>query len=258
MKIDNPTAKTFPLNKIAAICDHTFLTRTEAYRERTLPGKSSIKRRQADFFQFLRSVCHGDLQPFAVCVRAEDIPHAYRFLEENNSKEKVVLVATVGFPEGAWYKTQYKLFETQYAMGEGADEIDMVLNYQALKEGNHARVLEEMQVLKKVVDRFGGKLKVILETSELSDELIAQACHLAAHGGADFVKTSTGFATTGVKAEQLKVVCNNFAGGIKISGGINAQNVQHFLSIISNSRPGVFALDPAKVRIGESQLLYTP
>jgi len=89
----------------------------------------------------------------------------------------------------------------------------------------------------------------------LNNEQIAQSCRLATHAGVDFVKTSTGFAIHGVQEEKLAVMCKNFKGGIKISGGVNARNVTRFLSVISALQLEDFTLDPGKIRIGESQLL---
>lgn len=254
MRTKELKVKTFTPKEVAHVCDHTFLKRTEVYNSEAGIGESPVRIREKEFYQFLESSCQSTLKPNAVCIRAEDVPHAFRFFQRN-SKLTLPIVATVGFPEGHWYNLKYKIFEAQYAMSEGASEIDMVINYQALKEGNHSLVLQEVQSITRAVHGQGGKIKLILETSELTNPQIVQACHIATHVGADFVKTSTGYGAFGVQLEQLEIICKNFQGGIKVSGGITAENIHHYLSVINNVRGGTLELLPEKFRIGESQLL---
>lgn len=254
MRTKEQKVKTFTPKEVARVCDHTFLKRTEVYQNEAGTGESPVRIREKEFYRFLESTCQSPLKPNAICIRAEDVPHAFRFFQRN-SKEKLPIVATVGFPGGHWYNLNYKIFEAQYAMSEGADEIDMVINYQALKEGNHSLVLQEVQSISKAVHGQGGKIKLILETSELKNPQIVQACHIATHAGADFVKTSTGYGAFGVQLEQLEILCKYFRGGIKISGGINFENIHQYLSVINNTRGGSLELVPERFRIGESQLL---
>jgi len=199
-------------------------------------------------------MCKSDFTPYAVCVRPEDVVHAYKYVEEY-SRTKIKVVSAVGFPHGNWYSSNYKTFEAQISLEEGASEIDMVLNYTALKQGDHGFVLQEIQRVNDLVHAKGAILKIILETSELNDEQIAQACHLASHAGVDFVKTSTGFGTFGAKYEHLEIIRKNFQGGIKISGGVNALNVHHLLTALADEKTGKIEIDPTKIRIGESLLL---
>lgn len=241
--------------QIASLCDHTYLKTVESYRQVARIGQNPIQQRQEEFFHFLKSTTGGALTPFGVCVRAEDVPHTRRFLEQNK-KTSLVLVATVGFPDGSWHQKHYKFFEAQYALSEGANEIDMPLNWKALKQGDHGAVLEELQTVCSLVHQKEGVFKLILETSLLDDQQICEACKLAKHAGVDFIKTSTGFGTHGVQPKHVELILDHWDGGIKISGEVNYTNVTHYLDLIQRRLKGPdHLLDPMKVRIGESDLL---
>ncbi len=129
----------------------------------------------------------------------------------------------VGFPLGAALTT-VKRFEASEALRLGADEIDMVLNIAALKSGDHARAEADIRGVVEVAHRVGATVKVILETALLTrDEKIA-ACELAVTAGADFVKTSTGYACGGATVEDvvlMRGVVGNRAG-VKAAGGIRS------------------------------------
>ena len=134
-----------------------------------------------------------------------------------NSDVKVCTV--IGFPLGS-NTTQIKVDETTDALVNGADEIDMVINVSALKNGDYDYVLNEIKSIKEACkDHI---LKVILETCLLTDEEIIKACELSKEAGADFVKTSTGFSKGGATTHAVKLmrctVGENF--GVKASGGI--------------------------------------
>lgn len=247
----------WPDAAIAAVCDHTFLNRTEAYRQKAAAGESAIALRQSDFYRFLEETLALPHRPYALCVRAEDVPHARRYLEAE-SRGDLPIAATVGFPEGGWYPLQYKLFETRFSLDEGAREIDLVMDYAALKEGRLSAVADELETIAGAVHSAGALLKVILEVSALEKEQIITACRLAAQHGADFVKTATGFGSRGATLESVECLLRNFAGGVKISGGVNRENVQDFLNLALKVRGNGFRLDPRAIRIGESSLLVNP
>ena len=126
----------------------------------------------------------------------------------------------VGFPLGAMTK-EAKAFETTQAIENGATEIDMVINVGALKEKNYVLLKEDIEA---VVNAATGKaiVKVIIETCLLTDEEKAKACEIAKEAKADFVKTSTGFSTSGATKEDIalmrKTVGENI--GVKASGGV--------------------------------------
>lgn len=151
---------------------------------------------------------------YAVCVNPCRVKDAKSFLDSSRVK-----VATVsGFPLGA--TTAFaKYQETQKALGEGADEIDMVMNIGKLVEGDLEAVGYEIQLLR----RCGGfVLKAIAETCLLSDEQKKTACLIAMDSGADYIKTSTGFSTGGATVSDVKLF-KAVAGDrikIKASGGI--------------------------------------
>lgn len=252
MKVEEGEVKTFSAKEIVAVCDHTFLKRPEGYiHEVSLEG--AVRKREAEFFRFLENVCESRLRPYAVCVRAEDVPHAASYFQQRKMN-KIKIAAVVGFPDGSWYKTHYKLFEAQYALNEGAHEIDAVMNWEALKNGDHGAVLDEIRSLTQLVHKHRGAIKIILETSELNVQQIAQACKMAAMAGADFVKTSTGFGAFGAQYEKLEAICQNFSGGIKVSGGVTLDNIGGFLALIGKYR-GFSKLTPDTIRVGERLLL---
>lgn len=245
---------TFTGEQVANVCDHTFLKRSEAYKKDVGHGESSVRRREKDFYSFLKEACESKYVPHAVCIRAEDVPHAFNFFRSRNIQSPII-AAVAGFPDGHWVKSNYKLFEVQFAMGEGAREIELVMNFQELKEGNHSNVLHEVVSVAKAVHAQRGKLKLIIETSELNEPQIIQACHIATHAGADFVKTSTGYGAFGVDLKSLEIICCNFKGGVKISGGITIDNIQQLLSCVHRVYGSDFKLDPARFRIGSCHLL---
>lgn len=153
-----------------------------------------------------------------VCVNPCYVKYANDYLK--NSDVKVVTV--IGFPLGQT-TTESKVLETIDAVKNGADEIDMVLNAGKLKDGEDEFIINEISAIKGACQ--GKNLKVILETDLLSQEEIKHACQLCIKGGADFVKTSTGFVKNGVgaKAEDVKLMYETVhaAGlGVKASGGI--------------------------------------
>lgn len=115
-----------------------------------------------------------------------------------------------------------KVFEAKRALEDGADELDMVINIGALKDGNYDYVKNDIAEVVKVAHEKGAKVKVIIETCFLTDEEKVKACELAKAAGADFVKTSTGFGTGGATVEDVKLM-RKVVGpemGVKAAGGI--------------------------------------
>lgn len=165
----------------------------------------------------IEKLCHEaiDHQFFSVCVQPVHVRLASRLLADTAVKVTTV----VGFPLGQ-NKTSVKVFETAQAVADGADEIDMVMNYAALKEGNLEAVKQDIAAVRQACSN--QVLKVILETSQLSDSEIITACELAELAKADFVKTSTGFRGEGAKADQVKLMKTYFHGLVKASGGIRS------------------------------------
>lgn len=152
---------------------------------------------------------------FGVCVNGSWVAIARRMLE--GSSVKVISVA--GFPLGAM-TADAKRRETERAVEDGADEIDFVINIGRLKQGDTRYILDEIAA---AVRAAGGRtVKAILETCFLSRDEKILACRLAMEGGARFVKTSTGFASSGATVQDVKLM-REIVGpgfGVKASGGI--------------------------------------
>ena len=125
----------------------------------------------------------------------------------------------IGFPLGA-SSTAVKVFETQSAICNGADEIDMVINIGALKDQQYEFVQDDIQQVKLACQ--GKILKVIIEVCLLSNEEIIKACELSVAAGADFVKTSTGFSNAGATVEAVALMKRTVNGKAKVkaAGGI--------------------------------------
>ena len=153
-----------------------------------------------------------------VCVNPVNVKLASEYLSDTGVK----IVTVIGFPLGQ-STTESKVLETIDAVKNGADEIDMVLNTGKLKDRENDFIIEEISKIKKACQ--GRVLKVILETDLLSKDQIKEACELCVKGGADFVKTSTGFVKNGVgaKVEDIKLmfeIVNSSGLGVKASGGV--------------------------------------
>jgi deoxyribose-phosphate aldolase len=133
-----------------------------------------------------------------------------------------VLTCTVaGFPQGANLPS-VKLFETLAALRQGAQEVDMVINVGALKDGRTQLVQDEIQALADACHNGRSKLKVIIECCLLTDDEKKIACELSVNAGANFVKTSTGMSTSGAKIEDVRLM-RSVVGpnlGVKAAGGI--------------------------------------
>ena len=149
----------------------------------------------------------------SVCIPCSFISRAHEAFPELN------LCTVVGFPLG-YSTTASKLFETREALHNGASEIDMVVNLGDVKEGNFDKVTQEIRELKKAC---GDKiLKVIIETCYLTEEEKIELCHCVTDGGADFIKTSTGFGSAGATFDDIKLLKEHIGPGVKIqaAGGI--------------------------------------
>lgn len=152
-----------------------------------------------------------------VCVN----PSWVSYCKEKLKGSSVKVCTVIGFPLGAT-SSQSKAFETKQALSEGADEFDMVINIGALKDHRDAYVLED---IKAVVKAASGKtVKVIIETCLLNEEEKVRATELVVQSGAHFVKTSTGFSTSGATLEDVKLLSKVAAGRIKVkaAGGVRS------------------------------------
>lgn len=153
-----------------------------------------------------------------VCINPCYVKLAKEYLKDSDVK----IVTVIGFPLGA-NTTETKIFETINAIRDGADEIDMVINVTKVKDKDTDFIVDEIRQIKTACQ--GHNLKVILETDLLSKDEIKYACECAIDGGADFVKTSTGFVKGGVgaKVEDVKLMYDTVKDAglkVKASGGI--------------------------------------
>lgn len=152
---------------------------------------------------------------YSVCVNSMYVPLA----KEELKGTEVKVASVVGFPLGAT-ATEPKAFETEWAVNNGADEIDMVLPIGLLKEGNYLDVGRDIKEVREKAKN--AILKVILETCLLTEEEIIKACAISVENGADFVKTSTGFSTKGADQKIVRMMKEEVRGKAKVkaSGGI--------------------------------------
>ena len=173
----------------------------------------------------------------SVCVNQ----YYTKFVAEQLKGSDVKVCTVVGFPLGM-SDTRVKAFETKAAIEDGAEEVDMVINVGALKDGKYDYVRNDIKTLKDVC----GKevlLKVIIETCLLTDEEKVKVCELAKEAGADYVKTSTGFSTGGAKAEDVALMRKTVGEelGVKASGGIHTAEEAQAMIDAGASRLGTSA-----------------
>ncbi len=185
--------------KMLSMVDHTLLTQTATWEEIKAICEDGIKYKTA-----------------SVCIPPSYVKQAHDF-----SKGKVKICTVIGFPNG-YQTTAVKVFETKDAIENGADEIDMVINIGHLKDKRYHDITEEIKALKKVC---GEKvLKVIIETCLLTEEEKIKMCEIVTEAGADFIKTSTGFSTSGATFEDVALFKKYVGKDVKIkaAGGISS------------------------------------
>jgi deoxyribose-phosphate aldolase len=171
----------------------------------------------------------------SVCCKPADVVHASRALAGTS-----VLVGTVvGFPHGS-STTETKAFEARAALDDGARELDMVINIGRLRGGEHAYVAADIRAIVEVAATAGALVKVIFENAYLTDDEKVVACHLTEDAGADFVKTSTGFAASGATMEDLALMRRSVgpAMQVKAAGGVRTLDTLLAMVAIGVSRFG--------------------
>ncbi len=156
---------------------------------------------------------------YAVCVN----PYHVKFVSELLKDTEVKVCTVIGFPLGA-NTLETKVFEARQAVENGADEIDVVANIGAIKDGNFKYVEDEIRRIATEVRKLKSDtvIKVIIETAYLTDEEKIKVCKTLIKAGADFVKTSTGFAERGATIEDVKLLKRAGEGKLKVkaAGGI--------------------------------------
>lgn len=166
----------------------------------------------------IREICDDAIEykTASICI-----PASYVKRSKDYVGDRMKVCTVIGFPNG--YSTkEVKVFETKDALANGADEIDMVININELKNKNYSYVLEEIKAIKDVCqDKI---LKVIIETCLLSEEEKIKMCELVTEAGADYIKTSTGFSTGGATLEDIILFKKHVGANVKIkaAGGISS------------------------------------
>jgi deoxyribose-phosphate aldolase len=153
----------------------------------------------------------------SVCVRPRDVARAHTLLTSTN----VAVGTVIAFPHGN-SRTETKVYESRLALQDGARELDMVIDIGALISGNDKYVQDQIAAVVEVAHAEGALVKVILENAYLTDEQKVRGCHLVEAAGADYVKTSTGFAPAGATVQDLKLMRKSVSPqvGVKAAHGI--------------------------------------
>lgn len=152
-----------------------------------------------------------------VCVYPHWIPLAAEVMKGSG----IGLLCVIGFPHGA-HTTEAKLFECRDALEKGAAEIDMVINYARLLDGDYDYVRDEIEAIVKCSAEYGVGVKTILEVGYLTDEQKLKAAELAVEAGAEYVKTCTGFGPGRATMHDIDLLYEAVGGRVKVkaSGGV--------------------------------------
>ena len=177
--------------KILSAVDHTLLTQTATWAEVKQICDDAVEYRTA-------SVC---------------IPPSYVKRAKEYVRDRMKVCTVIGFPNG--YQTaEVKVFETEDAVRNGADEIDMVISIGALKDGDYETVKSEIQAVKAACK--GRILKVIIETCLLTEDEKITMCRIVSESGADFIKTSTGFSKAGATFGDIALFKAHVDAGVRL------------------------------------------
>jgi deoxyribose-phosphate aldolase len=194
------TYRGFTLEQVAKTIDHSILKPDFTYADVKAGAALALKFNTASY-----------------CIRPMDVAVAAAALAGST----VNVCTVIGFPHGST-TTAVKAFETADAIKNGAVEIDMVINVSALLSGDYDFVEQDIRAVVEVAHAAGASVKVIFETAFLNDEQIIKACELTERAGADYVKTSTGFASEGATLHNVKLMKATVGDRLKVksSGGV--------------------------------------
>jgi len=176
----------------------------------------------------------------SVCARPTDMTLVSALLAGSS----VAVSTVIGFPHGS-STTQTKVFESERAMDDGATELDMVLNIGKLKSGDAAYVESDIRAVVEAAHARGAIVKVILENCFLTDDEKRAACEISEAAGADYVKTSTGYGTSGAKIEDLELMRSTVSPQVKIkaAGGLRSLDAVLAAKAAGAHRCGVSATE---------------
>ena len=197
------------INKILDIVDHTLL-------------------KQESTWEQIRVICDDGMKynTASVCI-----PPAFVKAAKEYVGDKLAICTVIGFPNG-YNTTAVKCFETEDAVQNGADEIDMVINIGWVKEQKWNELLKEIKAVKKAC--HGKFLKVIIETCLLTEEEKVKMCKIVSESGAEYIKTSTGFSTGGATREDIALFAANISPELKMkaAGGISSiKDAEDFIAL---------------------------
>jgi deoxyribose-phosphate aldolase len=214
------TYRGFTQQQIVALIDHTLL-KPEAT--------------QQDLEACIKTAIEADVK--AMCIRPMDVAYSANALEGSS----VLLCTVIGFPHGT-VTTATKVAETIEAVKHGAIEVDMVMNLGLFASGQYEQVQDDIAQVVKAAKGTNPKaeIKVILETCLWSEAQVIKACELSEAAGADFVKTSTGFAASGATTDVIKTMRATVGDrlGVKASGGVRTLDALIDMAEAGASRVG--------------------
>lgn len=194
---------------ILAVCDHTLLLQGSTWEE-------------------IKGICDDAMKYHTASVC---IPPCYVKQAADYMQGRIKVCTVIGFPNGNM-TTATKVFETQDAVANGAEEIDMVINIGMLKAKEYDYVLNEINEIKEACD--GKLLKVIIETCLLTDEEKVKMCEIVNASNADYIKTSTGFSTAGATFADVELFAKHMNPDkkIKAAGGITSMaDAERFIEL---------------------------
>lgn len=183
---------------------------------------------QTDTFDEIKAVCDDGIkyETASVCIPASYVKRAKQYVGD-----RLKICTVIGFPNG-YSTTETKVFETEDAIRNGADEIDMVVNLGYIKDGLFDLQLDEIKKVKKACkDKI---LKVIVETCLLTEEEKIKMCEVVTLSGADYIKTSTGFSKAGATFKDVSLFAKYVGPNVKIkaAGGISSiEDAEKFISL---------------------------
>ena len=188
--------------------------------------------KQTATWEQIKKICDEGMeyQTASVCIPPCFVKRAKEYVGD-----KVAVCTVIGFPNGNM-TTAAKVFETEDAVKNGADEIDMVINVGDVKAGDYDKVLVEIKAIKAAC--CGKLLKVIIETCLLTDEEKMKMCEVVTESGADYIKTSTGFSTGGATFEDVKLMRERVGAQVKVkaAGGISSvEDAEKFIALGADS-----------------------
>lgn len=203
--------------------------------------------------QDLQAGCRlaAEYQVASVCIKPYAVPMAAKWLAGTG----VAVGTTVGFPHGG-HRTKVKVFEAETAMDDGAVELDMVVNIGKLLSVELAYVADDIAAVVATAHRRGARVKVIFENALLKDVHKRELCRICGEVGADWVKTSTGYAESGATIEDLRLMreCSPPHVQVKAAGGVRSFETLMAVRAVGVTRVGATAtkaiLDEAKTKLG--------